>query len=170
MLNTSEKHPMMRTVILQHNNAWPHAAHLTLKKITKNDWEILLHPPYSPDLALPEYHLFGILKKKITEEVSTTRMTVYEAVWTWIQGGRMDFYCSWISKLMQHSQKCTDSSGDFVKKWEDMSKPDWQYLFLLCTFISVHNKCTHDFLYELHSLETNIREDGTKEWNSILII
>jgi hypothetical protein len=35
---------------------------LTLQTILKNGWELLSHPPYSPDLAPSDYLLFGTLK------------------------------------------------------------------------------------------------------------
>jgi histone-lysine N-methyltransferase SETMAR len=38
-------------VILQHGNARPHTANMTKAAIQKHDWEILLHPAYSPDRA-----------------------------------------------------------------------------------------------------------------------
>ena len=51
-----------RKVILQHNNTRSHTAHLTLEKIENMAWEVLPHPPYSPDLAPSDYHLFGFVK------------------------------------------------------------------------------------------------------------
>ena len=54
-----------RKVILQHDNAQPHTAHLTLEKIENVGWEVLPHPPYSPDLAPSDYHLFDFLKNQI---------------------------------------------------------------------------------------------------------
>jgi histone-lysine N-methyltransferase SETMAR len=45
-------------VILQHANAQPHTANMTKAAIQELDWEILSHPPYSPDLAPSDYHLF----------------------------------------------------------------------------------------------------------------
>jgi len=54
-----------RRVILQHDNAWPHTARLTLKKTENMGWEILPHPPYSPDLAPSDYHRFGFVKNQM---------------------------------------------------------------------------------------------------------
>ena len=44
-----------RKVILQHDNALSHTARLTLEKIENMGWEVLPHPPYSPNLAPSDY-------------------------------------------------------------------------------------------------------------------
>ncbi|GFR74383.1 LOW QUALITY PROTEIN: histone-lysine N-methyltransferase SETMAR [Elysia marginata] len=41
-------------VILQHDNATPHTARVTQGWLEKCGWEILPHPPHSPDLAATE--------------------------------------------------------------------------------------------------------------------
>jgi histone-lysine N-methyltransferase SETMAR len=48
-------------VILQYDNARPHTANMMKVVIQELDWEILLHPPYSPYLASSDYHLFHSL-------------------------------------------------------------------------------------------------------------
>jgi hypothetical protein len=48
-------------VILQHDNARPHTAKMRKAAIQEPDWDILPHPPYSPDLAPSDYHLFRSL-------------------------------------------------------------------------------------------------------------
>jgi hypothetical protein len=40
-----DKTPMKRRIILRHDNARPHTAHLTYGKTGKFSWEVLLHPP-----------------------------------------------------------------------------------------------------------------------------
>jgi [histone H3]-lysine36 N-dimethyltransferase SETMAR len=45
-------------VLLLQDNARPHVAKKTQMKLTELDWEVLPHPPYSPDIAPSDYHLF----------------------------------------------------------------------------------------------------------------
>ncbi|KAJ9598788.1 hypothetical protein L9F63_026674, partial [Diploptera punctata] len=52
-----------RKIILQHDNARPHTARATVEKIRTFGWETLPHPPYSPDLAPSDYHLFASVKE-----------------------------------------------------------------------------------------------------------
>jgi len=48
-----------------HDNAPAHRALATQKKLAYLGFQYLDHPPYSPDLALSDYHLFSGLKKTI---------------------------------------------------------------------------------------------------------
>jgi histone-lysine N-methyltransferase SETMAR len=49
-------------VVLLHDNARPHTAARTRALLEHFHWELSDHSPYSPDLALSEYHLFTYLK------------------------------------------------------------------------------------------------------------
>ncbi|EFN78228.1 Histone-lysine N-methyltransferase SETMAR, partial [Harpegnathos saltator] len=40
------------------DNARPHTSIVTRQKFRELGWEVLMHPPYSPDLAPSDYHLF----------------------------------------------------------------------------------------------------------------
>jgi len=48
--------------LILHNNALAHQALVTQKKLAYLGLECLDHPPYSPDLAPSDYHLFPGLK------------------------------------------------------------------------------------------------------------
>ncbi|KAJ4448998.1 hypothetical protein ANN_00390 [Periplaneta americana] len=50
-------------VVLLHDNTRPHTARDTQNLISKFGWEQIDHPPYSPDLAPSDFHLFLHLKK-----------------------------------------------------------------------------------------------------------
>jgi len=51
-------------VLFLHDNAPAHRALGTQKKLVYLGFQCLDHPPYSPDLAPSDYHLFSGLKKK----------------------------------------------------------------------------------------------------------
>jgi histone-lysine N-methyltransferase SETMAR len=64
-------------VILQHDNARPYTANMTKAVIQELDWEIVPHPPYSPDLAPSDYNLFRPLSNNVrgAEFSSTTTLS-----------------------------------------------------------------------------------------------
>jgi hypothetical protein len=48
--------------MLLHDNVHPHIAAHTRVLLEHLNWELFDHPPYNPDLALSDYHLFTYLK------------------------------------------------------------------------------------------------------------
>ena len=50
-------------IVLLHDNARPHTAARTAQLLQQFRCEVFDHPPYSPDLAASDYHVFMHLKK-----------------------------------------------------------------------------------------------------------
>ena len=55
-------------VILQHNNAPAYSAKVVKETISSLGWELLPHPPYSPDLAPCDYHLFSSMGHSLAQQ------------------------------------------------------------------------------------------------------
>jgi len=55
---------LTKFVLFLHENAQAYRAHATQKKLAYLGFQCLDHPPYSPDLASSNYHLFPGLKKQ----------------------------------------------------------------------------------------------------------
>ena len=70
----------MKGVVLLHDNARPHTAAHTAETLRKLKFEVMAHPPCSPDLALSDYHLFGPLKEALRGRRFTSDQEVKEAV------------------------------------------------------------------------------------------
>lgn len=60
-LKIFELRPGMSRVRFLHDNARPHVARLTREKLLDLGWEVLIHPPYSPDLTPSNYLLFAAM-------------------------------------------------------------------------------------------------------------
>ncbi|EFN81837.1 Histone-lysine N-methyltransferase SETMAR, partial [Harpegnathos saltator] len=46
----------------------PHTAEDVKRYLDGQDWEVLLHPPYSPDIAPSDYYLFRTMQSDLTGE------------------------------------------------------------------------------------------------------
>jgi len=89
-----------------------HFAHVTTALLEKFKWDILDHPPYSPDIAPSDFHLFLHLKKHLAGK----KFDDYDEVMTWFKGQAADFYDWGIQKLVPRLNKCLDNAGDYVEK------------------------------------------------------
>ena len=52
-------------VYFQHDNARPHASETVRQKLDSLGWTVIPHPPYSPDLAPSDYHIFVSLSNHL---------------------------------------------------------------------------------------------------------
>lgn len=103
-------------VRLLHDNARPHVSRQTQELLTNFDWTIVPHPPYSPDLAPSDYHLFPKLKEHLGGQRFSTDDEVKEEVTRFLKGLAAEFYNMGIEKLEHRLQKCLDRNGDYVEK------------------------------------------------------
>ena len=105
-----------RGVILLQDNARPHTAARTLAKIEDLGWKLLTHPPYSPDLAPSDFHLFGPLKESMRGIHFQTDEEVKAAVSNWLRTQSTEFYAKGIDNLISRWNKCVAKEGDYVEK------------------------------------------------------
>jgi len=83
--------------------------------IQKLKWNVLPHPPYSPDLAPSGYHLFGPLKEHLGGKSFRSNEEVIQDVLEWLHWQPKDFLSS-IRKLPDHWSECIANQGDYVEK------------------------------------------------------
>ena len=77
--------------LLQHNNARPHTS-ATRDAIQRLDFSVLPHPPYSPDLAPSDFHLFPKLKEHLKGQRFSCDEGVKSAVRKWFQKQTTNFF------------------------------------------------------------------------------
>ena len=77
----SKRRELLSTgVVLLHDIARPHTAAHTAETLRKLKFEVMTRPPYSPDLAPSDYHMFGPLKEALRGRRFTSDQEAKEAV------------------------------------------------------------------------------------------
>ena len=54
-----------KCIIFHQDNARPHVSLMTTQKLLQLGWEVLIHLPYSPDIAPSDFHLFQSLHNSL---------------------------------------------------------------------------------------------------------
>ena len=103
-----------KKVLLHQDNAPCHKSLATMAKLNELSFELLPHPPYSPDLAPSDYYLFADLKEMLqgkrfysNEEVITETNAYFEAK-------DKSFYKKGIEILVKRWIDCVAFEGDYV--------------------------------------------------------
>jgi len=75
---------LSKRVLLHHDNTRLHTAAHTVDTLRALKFEVLKHPPYSPDLAPSDFHLFGPMKEHLRGQMFADDDEVMEAVQSWL--------------------------------------------------------------------------------------
>ncbi|GBP26220.1 Mariner Mos1 transposase [Eumeta japonica] len=102
-------------VILLHDNAPAHKAKEVQDTIKVLGWELLPHPPYSPDLAPSDYHLFSSMGHALAEQRFDSYAEVENWVSDWFASKEEHFYWHGIHKLPKRWTKCVESDGQYFE-------------------------------------------------------
>ncbi|GFV03553.1 mariner Mos1 transposase [Trichonephila clavipes] len=103
-------------VLLLQDNARPHSAINTQNLIRSFGWEHIDHPPYSPDLAPSDFHLFRYQKEFLGGKRFDTAEEVKEEVQDWLSSQAADIYDLGIQKLVERYDKCLKKHGKDIEK------------------------------------------------------
>jgi hypothetical protein len=87
-------------VVLLHDNARPHTAARTRAPLEHFNWELFDHLPYSPNLALSDYHLFTYLKRSFGSQGFNNNEELMQGVKTWLISLAAGFFNIGIQKLI----------------------------------------------------------------------
>jgi histone-lysine N-methyltransferase SETMAR len=86
---------------LQHDNTRPHTSAATSDAIQHLEFSVLPHPPYSPDLAPSDFHLFPKLKEHLKGQHFSCDEEVKSSVRKWFQKYNTKFLNGGFQKRVQ---------------------------------------------------------------------
>ncbi|EFN75178.1 Histone-lysine N-methyltransferase SETMAR, partial [Harpegnathos saltator] len=83
------------------DNARPHVSPMTRQKLLRLGWDVLVHPPYSPDLAPSDYHLFRALRNNLNNKTFGSLDILKNHLDDFFAQRSQDFYKRGIMKLVK---------------------------------------------------------------------
>lgn len=102
-------------VILLHDNARPHIADVVKKYLETLKWEVLPHPPYSPDIAPSDYHLFRSMQHGLAEQHFQSYEDVKNWIDSWIASKDEEFFRHGIRMLPERWEKVVANDGQYFE-------------------------------------------------------
>lgn len=107
------EHPELDKIYFLHDNARPHTAKLTREKLDEFGWKVIPHPPYSPDLAPTDYHLFRSLSSKLRNKTFDDETHIKAYLTEFFDSKDEEFYREGIHSLAIRAQWVYDHDGQY---------------------------------------------------------
>ena len=100
ILKEKRRGKFTKVVLFLHDNAPARGALATQKKLAYLRFQCLDHPPYSPNLAPSDYHLFSGLKKQLKVAIfRPTRRSWLPRRPGWTDNVLNFFFFEWLAKV-----------------------------------------------------------------------
>ena len=79
-------------IILQYDNTRPHVYSVVKNYLEGANWEVLSHPPYSPDIAPSDYHLFLSMQSPLSGERFSSAENLQIWIDNWVASKDQEFF------------------------------------------------------------------------------
>ena len=105
-----------RGILFNNDNAAAHSARITKEVLREFQWELLSHPPYSPDLPPSDFFLLPKLKEKLKGVHFNSTNEAKHAPKIWLTKLSADFFKNCLKGWKHHLEKCIDNGEAYDEK------------------------------------------------------
>ena len=109
-----EKRPELvntKRIIFHQDNARPHVSLMTRQKLLQLGWEVLIHPPYSSDIAPSGFHLFRSLQNSLNGKNFSSLEECKRHLEQFFAQKNRKFWGDGIMKFPERWQKFVEQNG-----------------------------------------------------------
>ena len=103
-------------MLFHHDNAPAHSSAIATAKLFDLLYEILPHPPYSPELSPSDYFLFPNMKTWLGGKRFSLNIEIIAATNEYFEGFDKNYFLEGMKKLEYRYNKCIQLKGDYVGK------------------------------------------------------
>lgn len=111
--NNRPERPSRKPFLLM-DNARPHTARESQQKVKEKNWNVVYHPPYSPDIAPSDYFLFSNLKRHMRGKRFSSIEELKAEVIGYFEEKPQTWYAGGISKLPDRWSRVVALRGDYI--------------------------------------------------------
>ncbi|XP_028270394.1 histone-lysine N-methyltransferase SETMAR-like [Parambassis ranga] len=114
-IKNSRPGKLAQGVLFHQDNTPVHKSTAADTAIQQCRFELVLHPPYSPDLSPSDYYLFPKMKKELSGRHVDSDDDIIAAVDHFLEVQNADFYTEGIRMLHERWTKCVNVGGDYIE-------------------------------------------------------
>jgi [histone H3]-lysine36 N-dimethyltransferase SETMAR len=114
-LKSKRRGLITRGVLLQQDNAPAHTSHVAQAAVFELGYEVLPHPPYSPDLAPSDYFLFPRAKQELRGRAFHSRSSLGSAVFQCLERWSTSSFREALLDLPRRWDKCVRARGEYFE-------------------------------------------------------
>jgi histone-lysine N-methyltransferase SETMAR len=103
-------------IILHHDNAPSHTADTTRLDIGLLGFDLVDHPPYSPDLAPMDFRVFPVVKSALKGTRFETFEHLSNATQRVVSQLDEEWYIDMFQQWLARHEKCITCGGDYLEK------------------------------------------------------
>ena len=111
-----EKRPKKAAAVLFHQDNAHRAAHVHQFFDNNNNFEVVPHAPYSPDLAPSDFWLFPTMKDTLRGCTFSSRSALATAIFQWSERTPKEAFAAAMQLWHERCEKCVRLQGDYVEK------------------------------------------------------
>ena len=101
-------------IIFHEDNARPHVSLMTRQKLLQLGWEVLIHPPLSPDIAPSDFHLFQSLQNSLNGKNFSSLEDCKRHLEQFLAQKDTKFWEEGIMKLPEKWEKVVGQKGEYI--------------------------------------------------------
>lgn len=103
----------MKGVLFHQDNARPHVSSETKNFLKELGWDLMAHPPWSPDIAPSDYYLFSNLQLHLKGAIFNSAEEAICGVDDFFNSRSDHFWAKGIEKLPKRWAKIVETGGDY---------------------------------------------------------
>lgn len=102
-------------ITLMHDDCRPHMAQTVTAYLETLSWEVLIHPPHSPDISPTNYHLFRTMTHAMSDQQFHSVPEVKNWIDSWIENTDEPFFRRGIHSLPGRWEQVIASNGHYFE-------------------------------------------------------